>query len=74
MLESGEKVGILKCAAHESHHLLMKLVMGVDDARGVGIDNLEVVAIDDAHDAVARGLSLAGDDGELLADQGVHEG
>ena len=51
----------------------MELVVWVDNARGVGIDNLEILAVDDAHDAVARCLRLAGDDAELLADKGIHQ-
>ena len=69
-----EKVGVLQCVVHHTHHLLMQLVVGVDNAGGVGVDDLEILAVDDAHDAVACGLGLAGDDAEPLAHQGVHEG
>ena len=69
-----EEVGVFEGAIDEAHHLLVQLVVGIDDAGGVGIDYLEVFAIDDAHDAVAGGLGLAGDDAEPFAHEGVHEG
>jgi len=46
----------------------------LDDARGVGKHNLEVVAVDDTEDAVAGGLRLGGDDGDFLANQLIHKG
>ena len=46
----------------------------MEDTGRVGIEHLEILAVDDAHDAVARGLGLAGDDTESLSDEGVHEG
>ena len=69
-----EEVGVLEGTVDEAHHLLVELVVGVDDAWGVGVDDLEVFAVDDAHDAMAGGLGLAGDDAEAFAHEGVHEG
>ena len=51
-------VGIIHGAVHEVHHRLLQLVGGFENTRRVGVDNLEVVAIDDSHDAVACGLRL----------------
>ena len=59
---------------HEVQHVLLEPVVGLQDARGVGIHDLVVLPIDDAHDAVPRRLGLRRDDGKLLAHQGVHEG
>ena len=69
-----DDVGIAEGPVDEFHHRLLEFVGGFEDARGVGVDDLEVVAGDDTHDAVAGCLSLGGDDGEALADQRVHEG
>ena len=66
-------VGVGQRARDELHHRLLQFVRGFEDARRVGIDDLEVVARDDAHDAVARGLRLGGDDREPFADEGVHQ-
>ena len=69
-----EEVSVLEGIAYHSHHLLVELVVGVDNARGIGIDNLEILAVNDTHDAVACGLSLAGDNAKTFAYQGVHQG
>ena len=68
-----EQVGVLQGGAHEAHHLLMQLVGGIDDAGGVGVDNLEIISVDDAHNALAGGLRLGGDDTELFAHKGIHQ-
>lgn len=68
-----QQVGVLQGGADIGHHLPVQLVGRIDDARGVGVDDLEGVAGDDAHDALARGLCLGGDDAEALAHKGVHE-
>ncbi len=68
-----DHVGVGHGSGHELHHRLLQLVRGLQDARRVGVDDLEILARDDAHDAVARGLRLGGDDRETLAHQGVHK-
>lgn len=68
-----EEVGVLQGGADEAHHLFVQFVGGVDDAGGVGVDHLEIIAINDTHDALASGLGLGGDDAETLADEGVHQ-
>ena len=55
-------IGIADGTAHEVHHRLLQLVCGLQNTRRVGIDDLEIVAIDDTHNAVARGLRLRGYD------------
>ena len=60
-------------SVHEIHHVLLEPVIGLQDARGVGIHDLEILSVDDAHDAVARRLGLGRDDAELLAHEGVHQ-
>ncbi len=69
-----DDVGVRHGPRDELHHRLLQLVGGFENARRVGVDNLELLAGDDAHDAVARGLRLGGDDREPLADERVHEG
>ena len=68
-----DHVGVDEGARDELHHRLLELVRRLEDARRVGVDDLEIVARDDAHDAVARGLRLGGDDRQPLAHEGVHE-
>ena len=68
-----QHVGVRQGAAHEIHHRLLQLVRGLQDAGRVGVDDLEILARDDAHDAVACGLRLGGDDREFFAHEGVHQ-
>ena len=68
-----DDVGVGHGAGHEFHHRLLQFVTGFEDARRVGVDDLEIFAGDDAHDAVARGLRLGGDDRQFFADQSVHQ-
>ena len=68
-----DHVGVAHGARDELHHRLLEFVVGLQNPRRVGVYDLEVVARDDAHDSVARGLRLGGDDRETLAHQGVHE-
>ena len=58
----------------ELEHLTLELVVRAEDTGRVGIDHLEVLTVDDAHDTMTGGLRLRGDDRETLAYQGVHEG
>ena len=54
-----DEVGVDEGDVDELVHDLVHLVGWIfDDARGVGEDDLEVVAVDDAEDAVSRGLGL----------------
>ena len=47
--------------------------MRVDDTWSIGIDYLEIVAVDQPHDAVPCRLCLAGDDAQFFADKGIHQ-
>ena len=67
-------VGVLQRRLDKLHHALLQLVGGVEHARGVAVDDLAVVLVDDAHDAVARGLGLGVDDAQTLPHQPVHQG
>ena len=69
-----EHVGIDESRTGELEHLTLELVVRAEDTGCVGIDHLEVLAIDDAHDTMAGGLRFRGNDREAFADQGVHEG
>ena len=68
-----QDIGVHKCGAGELQHLLLQAVVGLEHARGVGIDHLEVVAVDDTHDTMARGLRLGSDNRQPLAHQRVHQ-
>lgn len=68
-----DDVGIRQGAVDEFHHRLLEFVGGFEDPRGIGVDDLEVVARYDTHDSVTGSLGLGGDDREPFADQGVHE-
>lgn len=68
-----EHVGVLEGALGEGEHLFLKLVVGLEHAGGVAEDYLCVGFVDDAHDAVARGLGLEGGDADALAHEEVHE-
>ena len=58
---------------HEFHHRLLQFVARFQNSRRVRVDDLEVVARDYAHDAVARRLRFRGDDREFFAHQRVHQ-
>ena len=68
-----DDVSVLEGPLHHLHHRLVKLVIGFQNTRRIGIDDLEVVAVDDTQNPVARGLRLRRDDRQLFADQCVHE-
>ena len=56
------------------HHLVHLVGRVLDDAGGVGEDDLEVVAVHDAQDAVACGLRFRRDDGDFLSNELIHKG
>nr|GFC83792.1 hypothetical protein [Tanacetum cinerariifolium] len=60
-------IGIFQGRVHEGHHGVVQLVFGLDDAGRIGINQLEISAVEDAQDAVARGLGFARDDAQALA-------
>ena len=68
-----DDVSILKGVGNEAHHHFLHHVGRIEHAGKIGIDDLEVVAVDDTLDAVSCGLRLGGHDGDLFADQLVHE-
>jgi hypothetical protein len=57
----------------EVEHRLLELVLWLQHPRSVGVDNLVVGRVDDAHDAMACGLRLRCDDGDAFADEVVHQ-
>src|SRR5690349_18316494 len=65
---------ILERYLHVAHHRMMQVVLGFEDTRRITVHDLEVIAIEDAHDAMTSSLRLGGDDGEVLTDELVHEG
>ena len=68
-----EDVRVHKGRTGELEHLTLELVVRREDTRGVGIDHLEILAVDDSHDTMAGSLRLRCDDRKTFADQGVHE-
>ncbi len=68
-----QDIGVHERRAGELQHLLLQAVVGLEHARGVGIDHLEVVAVDDTHDTMARGLRLGSDDRQTLTHERVHQ-
>ena len=60
-----------KALAHNLDHVVAETGARLVQARRVEQDILRIAAVHDAVDAVARGLRLAGDDGDLLAHQRV---
>ena len=67
-----EQVGVLQGCTHEAHHLLVQLVVRVDDAWSVGVNYLEVITIDYTHDTFARRLGLACYNAQTLSNESVH--
>ena len=68
-----QDIGILEGRFDKLHHAFLKLVSGVEHAWGVAVDNLVVVFVDDAHDAVARGLGLGIDDAQTFTHKAIHQ-
>ena len=69
-----QHIGINQCAGGIFEHTLLEFEFGCEHARSVGKHDLVIVGVHDAHNAVASGLRLAGDDGEAFAHQNVAEG
>ena len=69
-----QHVGILQRPAHETHHRLLQLVTGFENPGRIGVDDLEIIAVDNTHDTVARGLCLRGYYRQSFADQRIHQG
>ncbi len=52
----------------------MQLVFGFDDTRCIGKDDLVICRGENAFDTMPGGLHLGGNDGQLLAQQGIQQG
>ena len=68
-----QDVGIHQCALGELEHLLLQFVVGLEHPGGVGEAYLHVGGVEDAHDAVARGLRLEGGNADALTHEEIHE-
>ena len=68
-----QHIRIRQSRRREVQHRLLQFVDGLQHARRVREDNLHVVRIIDAHNAVARRLRLEGRDGNAFAHQGIHQ-
>ena len=69
-----QNVGIGQGRLGEVEHRLLQLVVGREYPRCVGIDDLHLVGIDDAHDAMSRSLGFGGDNRDAFAHERVHQG
>ena len=68
-----QDIGIGEGTLREGQHHLLHLVVGFQHTRGVGKDDLHVFRVDDAHDAVTRGLSFKGGYADAFAYQLIHQ-
>ena len=68
-----QHIGIDEGRTGELEHLALELVVRREDSRSIGIDHLEVLAVDDTHDTMAGGLRLRRDYREALPHQCVHK-
>ena len=68
-----QHVGIGQGTLREGQHQLLHLVVGLQHARRVAEDDLHIVRVDDAHDAVSGGLRLERGDADTLAHKLVHQ-
>ena len=68
-----QHVGILQRRLRECEHRLLELIVRLEYAGRVREYDLRVFFVDDAHDAVARGLRLERGNADALADKLVHQ-
>ena len=68
-----QHIGVLQRTFGEGEHRLLEFIVGFQHARGVREDDLRIVGVDNAHNAVARGLRLEGCDRNALAHEQIHE-
>ena len=68
-----QHVGIDQGTLGKGQHGLLQLVVGLQHTWRVGKDNLRIIVVDDAHDAMTSCLGLEGGDGDALAYQEVHK-
>ena len=66
-------IGILKSRNRELKHLLLQLVVGLQNTGGVGEAYLHLGGIQYAHDAMTSGLSLERSYADTLANQEIHQ-
>ena len=66
--------GLGKALPHGLEHGFAQSTAHLGKARRIHKNNLGVLVRKDAHNLIARGLRLGGDDGHLLAEQGVQQG
>ena len=69
--EQSDEVHVRDGIARDLHHVVAQTAARLVKARSVEQDELRIALGHDAVDAVARGLRLIGDNGDLLADECV---
>lgn len=72
--DEAEDVNAFESVLEFVHHHAAEDVFWFVDARSIYEDDLGVVAIEDALNAVAGGLGFGRDDGDFLADKSIDEG
>ena len=68
-----EDIGVNECRTAELQHFLLEAVVRRKYSRGIGIDHLEVLAVNDTENTMTGRLRLRSDNREALAHQGVHQ-
>ena len=68
-----QEIGILQGLLHRLQHGTLQLVGWRQYTRGIGVNNLVVWGIDNAKNSMAGSLRLAGDYGQPLTHQTIHE-
>ena len=62
-----ENVGISKCGIRKSQHRFLQFVIGFQHAWCIGIDDLEIFAINNTHNTMTRSLRFGRDNRNALA-------
>ena len=68
-----QNIRIGQSRLRELQHILLHLIVRLQHSRRVRKHNLTIVGVDDAHDAMTRGLRLESGNADLLADKLVHQ-
>src|SRR6185437_2250503 len=72
--EVGDDIRVFERAECSLAHGALQGVLRIQESRRVEEDDLEIVAGEDAEDAVAGGLRFGTNDAEFLADEPVEKG
>ena len=68
-----QHIGILQCRLREGEHRLLQLVVGFQHTWSIRENYLGIVLVDNAHDAVTRGLRLECGNTDAFANKLIHQ-